>query len=401
MHLNRLVCMGALFAVMHGAYAQTPYTVASVVRLSTGGSLPTNTGHTLRLGSDVYTQDTLDPLAVYGWGVNESGQAVGTSLINSPYKTAFVTGADGVGITALMPGTSGSRSFATGINDGGQVVGFSTTSTAGYYSGGQAFFAAADGTIHTLGGTGSRAFGVNSSGQVAGMNAGTAFITDANGGALHSLGTLTGSGSSYGTGINDKGQVVGFSSSAAGSPHAFVTDVNGGAMHDLGALYGGSSYASGINEHGQVVGSSVFKASSGLVVSHAFITDADGTMRDLGSLDNRVAGMSSFATGVNDNGIVVGYGMSSGGWHAFITGTNGQGMYDLNSLVSGLSLSYAWGVNNENQVLAQGSGGMYLIGLNTIPVDSGGGSPGVIPEPGTLALMVGGLVVVWRRRRIG
>jgi hypothetical protein len=61
-------------------------------------------------------------------------------------------------------------------------------------------------------------------------------------------------------------------------------------------------------------------------------------------------------------------------YHAFITGPNGVGMTDLNSLVSlpeGATLYEATGINNHGQVAANGV------------------SP--IPEPETYAMLLAGL----------
>jgi len=53
-------------------------------------------------------------------------------------------------------------------------------------------------------------------------------------------------------GINDRGQVVGFSTTPSGYEHAFIWEK--GQMTDLGALYSYKSLAHRINNLGQFVG---------------------------------------------------------------------------------------------------------------------------------------------------
>jgi probable HAF family extracellular repeat protein len=77
------------------------------------------------------------------------------------------------------------------------------------------------------------------------------------------------------------------------------------------------------------------------------------------------------ASAINDAGQVVG----RSGSHAFITGPNGAGMTDLNSLVdlpAGVVLKEAVDINNAGQVLVTA----------------------LIPEPQSYALMLAGLVLV-------
>src|SRR5262249_15503112 len=110
-------------------------------------------------------------------------------------------------------------------------------------------------------------------------------------GVMADLGTL---GGDYGValGINEAGQVTGYSSTAEGASHAFLyTD---GGMFDLG---GANSIGHGINAYGQVAGS----GSVGNFV-HAFLY-SDGAITDLGLLPG---GMYSQAFALNDGGIVVG-----------------------------------------------------------------------------------------------
>jgi probable HAF family extracellular repeat protein len=216
-----------------------------------------------------------------------------------------------------------------------------------------------------------------------------AWIISATGEKPIKLGTLGGGSgpSTFPTGINNTGQVVGSSTATDGQFHAFLTGSNGVGMRDLGTA-GRSNGAQGVNDAGQVVGNSNFGAfitgpngigmtnldrdisirstlawginNTGHVVgefnirtdftvvgdTHAFITGPNGVgLTDLGTLGGRF----SSATDVNDSGRVAGYSTTSGGeQHAFITGPNGVGMTDLGTL--GGSQSSASGINAIGQV---------------------------------------------------
>lgn len=139
--------------------------------------------------------------------------------------------------------------------------------------------------LGTLGGSASTAQGINNSGQLVGYSVTAGGTTHGflyTGGAMIDLGTLAGDPNSEAYGINNLGQIVGTSGSADlgnGVQHAFI--YQSGTMSYLGNLGGQSSLAEGINDSGQVTGYSAVGGS--LLPRHAFLY-SNGTMTDLGTL---------------------------------------------------------------------------------------------------------------------
>jgi probable HAF family extracellular repeat protein len=200
-------------------------------------------------------------------------------------------------------------SFAFDINNNSQVVGQSgsATGTRGFVWDAQHGMQ----NIGTMGGAidFSTANGINDAGQITGYSYAPgssgerAFLW--NNGSFTNLGTLPGGGnSSVANAINNLTQVVGYSAAGAGN-HAFLWDAAHG-MQDLGALSGGADYslAFDINNHTQVIGYSGF-----LGAEHAFVEDPVNGMQDLNNLvDSSGAGwILRDVRGINDAGQIVGY----------------------------------------------------------------------------------------------
>jgi len=310
--------------------------------------------------------------------------------------------------------------------------------------------------LGTLGGSNSRAYGINDAGQVVGISNSHAFLWDD--GEIIDLGMLPGpAGYSVAHSINDAGQVVGFSGNDAGS--AFIWDSISGMRYldgigdteseawcinnsgqVVGCVYGypgftflwdstsgvtdlGFNTAFGINDAGQVVGNSH---------SHAFLWE-DGEMFDLGTL----GGTSSGAYDINDAGQVVGTARTADEhYHAFLWDST-NGMIDLGTLGGLYSRAYA--INDAGQVVgssetASGGYGRFLwdndngmIELSDLLLDGSewerltyamdinnyGQIVGTglingenhaflmtpVPEPATLLLLALGTLALTRRRR--
>jgi probable HAF family extracellular repeat protein len=175
--------------------------------------------------------------------------------------------------------------------------------------------------LGTLGGSFSRALGINALGHVVGISTvadGSAhafFWTAQDGMTELDLGSTLGSSASA---INDSDQVVGwFDHPGDGEQHAFLWDPTTGA-HDLGTLSGGVSRASvalAINNSGDVVGYSwILKAGKTKASSFSVIWRHGGAIQKLGPLVvGRVAGsLPRGATGINSSGQIVANG--SGAW---------------------------------------------------------------------------------------
>jgi probable HAF family extracellular repeat protein len=119
------------------------------------------------------------------------------------------------------------------------------------------------------------------------------------------LGTLGGERTTA-MGINNSGDVVGFSQNERGASRAFL--YSGGSLIDLGTLGGAESFAYRISDNGVVVG----RAQDSDGKFHAFVTTTNGRAIELQTLDPRADGDYGAATGINRLGEVTGYFTTSG-----------------------------------------------------------------------------------------
>jgi probable HAF family extracellular repeat protein len=351
----------------------------------------------------------------YGMNLNEVGQVVGYAQSPTGFNHAFAWNAPG-DLRDLGTLKGGLTSQATAINDTGVLTGYGqvkvgSQSTLTFHA-----FASSGGTLSDLGtfkdGNWSKGFAINNSGVIAGaadvdgfshafIYSGGAFID------LHTLGGFT----SQANAINNLGAVAGSSDTGLGSSHAFRTDQNG-VMRDLGALTADTiSDALAINDVGQIAGYS--GGTNGIF--HAIRSDGAGHLKDLGTLSGTG---SSKARGINNHGDVVGEAGIGGGSRAFLY-TDENGMIDLNQLLdpnSGWVLQGAFDINDAGMITGFGTMNLpstsgfgsfdaeihaFLLVPTGDPTSSG--DPAVPSPSGLVLTTIGGLILggwAWKRGRV-
>lgn len=273
-------------------------------------------------------------------GINSFGSVVGTSSATFGnhafrWQNGTMTNLGNLGTSPIF---GGGRSFATGINDKEEIVGFGDSSV-----GSGSAFLWDQGTMRNLGslnqGGLSAAFAVSNFGDVVGDSD---FGTQTHAfrwrpGGMLDLGILAGRANSTARAINELGQIVGYSYNDNAGGHAFVWE--NGVMIDLGDLAGGidDSFAYDINESMQIVGTGRSTLGQRGVLWQGF-----GGLTDLNTLlDTADGGLWTItvALGINDSGDIIGLAERGGLSHAvLLTSANVPEPTGIGLLAFGLAL---------------------------------------------------------------
>ncbi|MBX9894112.1 MAG: PEP-CTERM sorting domain-containing protein [Nitrosomonas sp.] len=341
---------------------------------------------------------TLEGTDSFAVDINNLGQVVGSySKSGIPGSRAFITGPNGIGMTAL--GTlDGGHTFATGINDSGQVTGSSSLSNSfdlihSFITGPNGAGMTDLGVLHEITGEYqhvNNALDINESGQVVGYEYHRdphsesrpelqAFMTGPNGVGI------TGMNVGEAKAINDSGQIVG-STTASGSlgSRAFITGPDGIGLTIIEeGLHGNSSWASAINNSGQVVINSYLPGDM-----RAYVTGPNGVgITALGTL----GGKTSNALDINESGQIIGVSqIADGRYHAFLY-SDGE-MLDLSLLPAFINAGFihminVTAINDHGQIVGWGypdGGSAQAFLLSPFPV----------PEPQTYAMLLAGLGIL-------
>ena len=312
-------------------------------------------------GSEYVVSDlgTLGGAASAAGAINNRGDIVGEADVDTnvpPTRHPFLWRQ---GLMTDLGTLGGPLGAATALNEQGQVVGWAMTRIE--LGGQQHAFLYIEGVmtdLGTLGGMSSKAYAINNQGQVVGTANNAGEVPRA---FLHSAGTMADIGTPGGTpsgaeSINDSGQIAGYFVTnlcvCNNNTTAFLS--SGGTITDLGALGTLGSLrpavATAINQWGQAVG---WANNNSVTLAHGYLYSG-GVFTDLGTLSGALT--NSQASALNHQGEVVGRaGGVTGSYHAFLyrSGT----MHDLNILVgpySGWTLQAATGLNDNGQIVGYG-----------------------------------------------
>lgn len=228
----------------------------------------------------------------YALAVNNSGDVAGYYDLSSTIGHAFIwTKTSGFQDLGTLGGNS---SLVTGINRSGTVVGYSDTSSGIAHG----FLWTQNGGMQDIGTF--IPFAINDHGVLAGTQATALGQSTA---AIWSNGHVTLLCPGEALAINNLGQVVGDEYTPHTTRTAFIWTPGGEGIQLLPMLPGTiASEAQGINNSGEVAGWSW--PANGSILYKAFIWTTTGGIEDIGNLGGS-SGAQAFA--INDSGQVVGY----------------------------------------------------------------------------------------------
>jgi probable HAF family extracellular repeat protein len=313
-------------------------------------------------------------------GLNDKGEVVGYSFQGDDYQAFLFSYAD-KSMTEIGS-LGGKLNAACAINSAGQVTGYSQDENGNLL----AFVFSRNAPIASLGtlddGSTSEAFGINNRGEVVG---------DSQSGNQSHRPVLFSNNSVQDLGlgessepdaletayaINDSGQIVGRHSAGNNGFHAFL--YSNGNTTDFSTLGGANGEALAINKNGHVVGDS--DTADG--VAHAFLFD--GSLKDLGTLPGYEN--ASYARGINNSDEIVGESDSADQKRAFVY-SKGH-LVQLDALAQNLneagfaSLDVAYGINDKGWVVGYGTTSDNLTAaFVAVPERSGGSVEQQVPAP--------------------
>ena len=267
-----------------------------------------------------------------------------------------------------------------GINNLGQVVGFSTAANGAFNN----FIRNDDGSLTPVTFANSAeamANGLNNSGQIVGSLGSSAFFVTNGGNTLTYIPSVTFTTTAEAAfGINDKGTIVGqYTDSSTGNSPGFVYAK--GSFTTLNPVANDQQvFAQGVNNNGVVVG---FYNTDG-IHDHGFLYNTVTNSYTL-LADPNVANLLFIQfLGINDHNEAVGYYQTNdGSQHGFLYNI-ATGTYtfadDPFAATSGLSITQITGINDSGEIA-----GFYVDGSSGL--QRGFVASGSVPEPGSIVLL--------------
>lgn len=301
--------------------------------------------------------------------INDQGQVVGVSD-----RSAVVWNGSTPTLLAGLSGSDQQGSYATNINNAGQIAGVNGWNGAAVWNGNTQT------ALGPIQGSGSFAWGINNAGQVAGMSdQGQAVVWN------NATSTFLSPGGGKAYAVNNAGLVAG----CLCSPDQYASQAvvwNDGTVIVLGGQWGSSngSAALAINDAGQVAGYGNFHASLVPVVWNGTTPTILPTL----------SGLPSKAKAINDEGQIVGF--SAG--HAVLW--SGGSLTDLNQFLGAQDKAAGWYLQTANDINDFG----VIVGteVNSLTGATRAFELSPVPEPGSFGLALAGLGLlgfVARRKR--